>query len=122
MYSSAKETYNFIGNDNIEQFMLNSINSRKLHHAYLFSGTKGIGKATFAYRAARYILSNALKENMDIDKSKKVSKLIEKNSHPDFMVLEKDLDKEKSIIEIDKVRKCINFFNHTPTLLSLIHI
>ena len=116
MYSSAKETYNFIGNDNIEQFMLNSINSRKLHHAYLFSGTKGIGKATFAYRAARYILSNALKENMDIDKSKKVSKLIEKNSHPDFMVLEKDLDKEKSIIEIDKVRKCINFFNHTPTL------
>ena len=116
MYSSAKETYNFIGNDNIEQFMLNSINSRKLHHAYLFSGTKGIGKATFAYRAARYILSNALKENMDIDKSKKVSKLIEKNSHPDFMVLEKDLDKDKSIIEIDKVRKCINFFNHTPTL------
>ena len=107
MYSSAKETYNFIGNDNIEQFMLNSINSRKLHHAYLFSGTKGIGKATFAYRAARYILSNALKENMDIDKSKKVSKLIEKNSHPDFMVLEKDLDKEKSIIEIDKVRKLI---------------
>ena len=66
MYSSAKETYDFIGNDNIEQFMLNSINSRKLHHAYLFSGTKGIGKATFAYRAARYILSNALKENMDI--------------------------------------------------------
>ena len=116
MYSSAKETYNFIGNDNIEQFMLNSINSRKLHHAYLFSGTKGIGKATFAYRAARYILSNTFKENMNIDKSEKVSKLIEKNSHPDFISLEKDLDKEKSIIEIDKVRECINFFNHTPTL------
>ena len=88
MYSSAKETYNFIGNDNIEQFMLNSINSKKLHHAYLFSGTKGIGKATFAYRAARYILSNALKENMEIDKSKKVSKLIEKlNEYEDTYIL-----------------------------------
>ena len=32
------------------------------------------------------------------------------------MVLERDLNNEKSIIEIDKVRKCINFFNHTPTL------
>ena len=116
MHSSAKKTYNFVGNDNIEQFMLNSINSRKLHHAYLFSGTKGVGKATFAYRVARYILSNTLKENMNIDKSEKVSKLIEKNSHPDFIALEKDLDKERSIIAIDKVRECINFFNHTPTL------
>ena len=28
-----------------------------LHHAYLMSGAKGIGKATLAYRFARYILS-----------------------------------------------------------------
>ena len=92
MDSSAKETYNFIGNDNIEQFMLNSINSINCIMHIFLAEQKGIGKATFAYRAARYILSNALKENMDIDKSKKVSKLIEKN-HPDFMVLKRDIDK-----------------------------
>ena len=44
----------------------------------------------------------------------KVSKLIESDSHPDFIVLKKDIENEKSLIEIDQVRDCINFFNHTP--------
>ena len=57
MDSPAKETLNFIGNNNIEEFMLNSINTNKLHHAYVLSGIKGLGKATFAYRCSKYILS-----------------------------------------------------------------
>lgn len=116
MFSSARETYNFFGNENIEKFMLKSINSRKLHHAYLFTGAKGLGKATFAYRVSKYILSNSLQDNMNVDRSEKVDKLIRKNSHPDFMVLSKDIDNEKSVIEINQVRECISFFNHTPIL------
>ena len=46
MNNPIKETSNFIGNNNIEEFMLNSINANKLHHAYLLSGIKGLGKAT----------------------------------------------------------------------------
>ena len=116
MFNSARETYNFFGNENIEKFMLKSINSRKLHHAYLFTGAKGLGKATFAYRVSKYILSNSLQDNMNVDRSEKVDKLIRKNSHPDFMVLSKDIDNEKSVIEINQVRECISFFNHTPIL------
>ena len=89
MDNPIKETSNFIGNNNIEEFMLNSINSNKLHHAYLLSGIKGLGKATFAYRCAKYILSDTFKENMNVDNSDKVSKLIESDSHPDFIVLKK---------------------------------
>ena len=116
MDSPAKEPSNFIGNNNIERFMLNSINSNKLHHAYLLSGVKGLGKATFAYRCAKYILSDSFKKNMNIDNSEKTTKLIESDSHPDFIVLKKDNENEKSLIEIDQVRNCINFFNHTPIL------
>ena len=114
MDNPIKETSNFIGNNNIEEFMLNSINTNKLHHAYLLSGIKGLGKATFAYRCAKYILSDTFKKNMNVDNSEKVSKLIESDSHPDFIVLKKDIENEKSLIEIDQVRDCINFFNHTP--------
>ena len=53
---------------------------------------------------------------MNISNSEKVSKLIESDSHPDFMVLRKDIENNKSLIEIDQVRDCINFFNHTPIL------
>ena len=116
MDSPAKETSNFIGNNNIEEFMLNSINTNKLHHAYLLSGIKGLGKATFAYRCAKYILSDSLKKDMKIDNSEKNSKLIDNDSHPDFIVLKKDIESEKSLIEIGQVRDCINFFNHTPIL------
>ena len=116
MDSPAKETSNFIGNNNIEEFMINSINTNKLHHAYLLSGIKGLGKATFSYRCAKYILSDSLDNNMNISNSEKVSKLIESDSHPDFMVLKKDIENDKSLIEIDQVRDCINFFNHTPIL------
>ena len=116
MDSPAKETSNFIGNNNIEKFMVNSINTNKLHHAYLLSGIKGLGKATFSYRCAKYILSDSLENNMNISNSEKVSKLIESDSHPDFMVLKKDIENNKSLIEIDQVRDCINFFNHTPIL------
>tara|TARA_X000000368_G_scaffold60772_1_gene42853 strand:- start:72 stop:1043 length:972 start_codon:yes stop_codon:yes gene_type:complete len=114
--SPAKETLNFIGNNNIEEFMLNSINTNKLHHAYVLSGIKGLGKATFAYRCSKYILSDSLEKNMNVDNSEKASKLIDSESHPDFIVLKKDIENEKSLIEIDQVRDCINFFNHTPIL------
>ena len=116
MDSPAKETSNFIGNNDIQRFMFNSINSNKLHHAYLLSGLKGLGKATFAYKCAKYILSDSFKKNMNIDNSEKTSKLIESDSHPDFIVLKKDIENEKSLIEIEQVRDCINFFNHTPIL------
>jgi len=111
-----KETSHYIGNNNIEEFMLNSINANKLHHAYLLSGIKGLGKATFAYRCAKYILSDSIEKNMNIDNSEKASKLIDSNGHPDFIVLKKDIENERSLIEIDQVRDCINFFNHTPIL------
>ena len=117
MDSPAKETSNFIGNNNIEEFMLNSINANKLHHAYLLSGIKGLGKATFSYRCAKYILSDSLDNNMNISNSEKVSKLIESDSHPDFMVLKKDIENDKSLIEIDQVRHCINSVSYTHLTL-----
>ena len=115
-FNLPKKTYNFIGNEHIERYMLKSILSNKLHHAYLFSGIKGIGKATFAYRLSRYILSNSSNSNLFIDRSDKTSSLIENNSHPDFKVMEIDLEEGKKNIDIEQVRNCINFFNHTSSM------
>jgi len=116
IFNSPKKTYNFIGNEHIESYMFKSILSNKIHHAYLFSGIKGIGKATFAYRLSRYILSNSSNDNLFVDRSDKASSLIENNSHPDFRVMEIDLVEGRKNINIEQVRKCINFFNHTSSM------
>ena len=48
-----------VGQDRpVDQF-LSALSSHKLHHAWLLAGPKGVGKATFAYSAARRILANA---------------------------------------------------------------
>ena len=116
IFNLPKKTYNFIGNEHIERYMLKSILNNKLHHAYIFSGIKGIGKATFAYRLSRYILASSSKRNLFVERSDKNSSLIENNSHPDFKVMEIDLDEGKKNIDIEQVRKCINFFNHTSSM------
>ena len=116
MLKSPKKTYKFNGNQNIEDYILNSLSNNHLHHAYLLSGIKGIGKATFAYRVSRYLLSGSKEDNLYISKSEKTSNLIEKNTHPDFMVLELDDEEKKITIDIDRVRSCIDFFNHTPAI------
>ena len=41
------------GQDHISRALFNSLNNKKLHHAYLFSGTRGVGKTTIARILAR---------------------------------------------------------------------
>lgn len=45
----------FIGQDNVIKSILNSLNSNRLHHAYLFSGNRGVGKTTLSRLLAKAI-------------------------------------------------------------------
>ena len=40
--------------------------SRKLHHAWLLAGPKGVGKASFAKAAARRVLAEAAGPGVDL--------------------------------------------------------
>ncbi len=46
-----------IGHENAEKELFDSFKSGHMHHAWLITGEKGIGKATLAYRMIRYIFS-----------------------------------------------------------------
>jgi len=52
-----RENPDLFGHDAAQARFLQDFDAGRLHHAYLITGPKGIGKATFAYRMARYILS-----------------------------------------------------------------
>ncbi len=52
-----RETVQLFGHDAAEHTFLTAFNAGRLHHAWLLSGPRGIGKATLAWRLARFLLA-----------------------------------------------------------------
>ncbi|HJZ20373.1 MAG TPA: DNA polymerase III subunit delta', partial [Bradyrhizobium sp.] len=53
-----RETNVLFGHREAEQALLNAYRSRRIPHAWLIGGAQGIGKATLAYRMARFVLAH----------------------------------------------------------------
>jgi len=92
----------------------------RLHHAWLLCGPEGVGKATFAYRAARRLLGAAPDPSRGLLGSRPddpVSRLISAQSHPDLLVLERLVEngKVKKSISVDQARDLPEFFSKSPS-------
>jgi DNA polymerase-3 subunit delta' len=57
-----RETVQLIGQNPAEQAFLEARNSGRLHHGWLISGPRGVGKATLAWRIARFLLATPADE------------------------------------------------------------
>ena len=99
--------------------------TRKLHHAWLLAGPKGVGKATFAHVAARRVLAEAAgppfdKPGIETDDDHPIVKLVEAGSHPDMRWLERMInDKTGNLnrdISVKQVRELGEFMGMTAAL------
>tara|TARA_Y100001936_G_scaffold143643_1_gene140122 strand:+ start:568 stop:1578 length:1011 start_codon:yes stop_codon:yes gene_type:complete len=113
---TSRSNYSVKGHKENTSFLMNSFLKNSLHHAYIFSGDKGIGKATFAYAFSRKLLANDKTENFDVFNNNKVNKLIEANSHPDLLVIEPDENEKNPFISVEQIRKCSQFFSQTASM------
>jgi DNA polymerase-3 subunit delta' len=52
-----RETPSLFGQSHAEEDFLTALNSHRLHHGWLISGPKGVGKATLAWRIAQFLLT-----------------------------------------------------------------
>jgi len=52
-----RDTPELIGQDTAQAAFLDAFNTGKLHHAWLLTGPRGVGKATLAWRIARFLLA-----------------------------------------------------------------
>ena len=98
-----------------------AIERGRLHHAWLLTGPEGIGKASFAYRAARRLLGAAPDPEfgpLGSAPGDPVNHLIAARSHPDLMVLERQVEdgKLKKSISVDDARRLPEFFSKAPAL------
>src|SRR6202012_2460524 len=53
-----RHIYSLIGHERAEAEMLSAYREGRLAHAWLIGGREGIGKATLAWRFARFVLAN----------------------------------------------------------------
>lgn len=120
-----------LGHDEIETKFLNLITENKLPHGLIFSGIKGIGKSTFAYRLIKFLLAQpvtapnqnsmfgdetpAAPTSLNADAENRDIKLLLAGAHPDCMIIKRNYDeakkKFKDSIDIAEIRK-INPFLH----------
>ncbi len=103
-----------LGYDNLFLSITNLYKNKKLPNKILFSGAKGIGKATFAYHIINYIFSANEDLPYDLDNYKinnlnKSYNLVKNNSHPNFYLI--DILNENKVIEISQIRKMIDYAN-----------
>lgn len=89
-----------IGNDSARAAFLAAMRGDTLHHAWLFTGPEGVGKASFAREAALRLLAEAAAGQVlppgSIPADNATARLIAAGSHPDYRVLTrlpKDPDK-----------------------------
>jgi DNA polymerase-3 subunit delta' len=95
-----------------------------LHHAWLLGGAKGIGKATLAFRIARFMLASrdpaALAARPDAiaqGQTRGQAALVTSEGHPDLFVLDRRADDKGKVpasIPVERVQKLIGFFRSTP--------
>lgn len=101
-----------------------AIASGKMHHAWLLTGPRGIGKAAFADAAALRLLAEGAgpkpsEPGLGVSPDHPVARLIEAGSHPDFKRLERltrDNGELARSISITQVRGLQGLFATTPSL------
>ncbi len=136
-----RENPMLFGHEEAEQRFLHEFNRGLIHHAYLMTGHKGIGKATLAYRFARFLLSQGAlkaeqeapsmslfgepaapvsenKNTMEMSADDPLFRRIAAGSHTDLLTITPAYDAkkhvEKSSIGVDEARKIPEFLSLTP--------
>lgn len=117
-----------LGNAAAHAIFLAAMQGGALHHAWLFAGPQGVGKARFAMAVAHRLLAEGARPGtmppgFDVPEGDPTTHLIAAGSHPDFRVLArlpKDADKPDQdlarSITIAQVRALQPLFATTPSM------
>ncbi|MFN6951622.1 MAG: DNA polymerase III subunit delta' [Albidovulum sp.] len=123
-----RDTARLIGQDAAETGFLEAYAAGRLHHAWLLTGPLGVGKATLAWRIARFLLTTpddaggglfdgvpTAPATLDIDPTHPVARRLHAGSEGRLFVLRRAWDDEKrrlkTVITVDEVRRLASFLH-----------
>lgn len=127
------QTLKLFGHKKAEQTLLNAYNSERLHHAWLISGEKGLGKSTLSYIFSRFLLTRPDEadggglfgeelapekaSSLDVAADHPMMARLLSGGHGNIRVVARKYDEKKKKVPkdigVDQVRSLVNFFNKT---------
>ncbi|ETR75146.1 DNA polymerase III subunit delta' [Afipia sp. P52-10] len=121
---APRETTSLYGHGEAETTLLDAYRGGQCPHAWLIGGAQGIGKATLAYRMARFVLAQPLPQassvqnamSLVVDQDHPVARHIAAGTHGGLLVLERTLNDRgvlRTEISVDNVRETVAFFGST---------
>lgn len=120
-----RETGALIGHREAEQGLLAAYRSGRIPHAVLIGGPQGVGKATLAYRMAKFVLANpdplspqvVSASDLSTPADNAAARRVIAGAHPDLLTLERGLNESgklrKTIAVEDVRRRSVAFFGST---------
>src|SRR5262249_20180209 len=116
-----RETCVLFGHHEAEAALLSAFRSGRIPHAWLIGGAQGIGKATLAYRMARFVLAHPNPHadevrcagTLFVDRRNPVARQIAAGAHGGLLTLERTRNEKgvmRSVITVDETRETISFF------------
>lgn len=125
-----REATAIFGQQAAEAEFLSAAATGRMHHGWLLTGPRGVGKATLAWRIARYLLAEAPADagffgapqpphSLDIPGDHPVNRRLLALSEPRLFLLRRAWDSDrnrlKSVITVDEVRRLKDFFGLSAT-------
>ena len=113
-----RATLRLHGHSAVEELLAESFTGGRMHHGWLISGPEGVGKATLAYRFAKYALSRpderpSPPRGLDVGPDTSGARQVFALSHPGLLVLRRPWDpktkKHTQVITVDEVRRLRSF-------------
>jgi DNA polymerase-3 subunit delta' len=119
-----RETAVLFGHQQAEAALLNAYRSGRIPHALLIGGPQGIGKATLAYRMARFVLAHRDPLGADVQRARTlhvepsdpVARRIAAGAHGGLLVLQRSANERgvmRTVITVEETRETIAFFGST---------
>ena len=122
-----RDTVTVFGQNAPEAEFLSARSSGRPHHAWLLTGPRGIGKATLAWKIARFLLTQpkddgpslfgdapSVPTTLDTDPEHPVNRRITARAEPRLLPITRAWDHDrkrlKSVITVDEIRKIGSFF------------
>jgi DNA polymerase-3 subunit delta' len=124
---APRENPVLLGHEAAEAALLQAYSSGRLPHAWLLAGPRGIGKATLAFRFARYLFAEGSAGGLHaatapaalaVAPDHPVFRRVASGGHADLLVVERGIDpkrkKLRSEIVVDDTRAIAGFLRLTP--------